>query len=146
MCFEDAWKEAAEGWGYRWAIHSRVEDPDVPLSPEYHQNVWIFRWWNPHLHHFGGRNRRTTISSAEEIIAYDLDKSCTHNQASLWSSQRNPFLKDYPSRYQALKYRPSRCKPSSIQNVIKLCDFGWSVYQDNKLRTTFCGTPLYVCP
>lgn len=32
------------------------------------------------------------------------------------------------------------------QNVIKLCDFGWSVYQDNKLRTTFCGTPLYVCP
>ncbi len=30
--------------------------------------------------------------------------------------------------------------------MIKLCDFGWSVYQDNKLRTTFCGTPLYVCP
>lgn len=36
--------------------------------------------------------------------------------------------------------------PSLTQNVIKLCDFGWSVYQDNKLRTTFCGTPLYVCP
>jgi serine/threonine protein kinase len=33
-----------------------------------------------------------------------------------------------------------------MQNVIKLCDFGWSVYQDNRLRTTFCGTPLYVCP
>lgn len=33
-----------------------------------------------------------------------------------------------------------------LQNVVKLCDFGWSVYQDNKLRTTFCGTPLYVCP
>ncbi|MCB0370483.1 MAG: protein kinase [Bdellovibrionales bacterium] len=29
---------------------------------------------------------------------------------------------------------------------MKLCDFGWSVHQDNKLRTTFCGTPLYVCP
>lgn len=40
-------------------------------------------------------------------------------------------------------------KPQNIvihDNVIKLCDFGWSVYQDNKLRTTFCGTPLYVCP
>jgi serine/threonine protein kinase len=30
--------------------------------------------------------------------------------------------------------------------VVKLCDFGWSVYLDNKLRSTFCGTPLYVCP
>ena len=33
-----------------------------------------------------------------------------------------------------------------FQNVIKLCDFGWSVHLDNKLRTTFCGTPIYVCP
>lgn len=33
-----------------------------------------------------------------------------------------------------------------LKNIIKLCDFGWSVHQDNKLRTTFCGTPLYVCP
>ncbi len=30
--------------------------------------------------------------------------------------------------------------------MLKLCDFGWSVHQDNKMRTTFCGTPLYVCP
>jgi serine/threonine protein kinase len=29
---------------------------------------------------------------------------------------------------------------------VKLCDFGWSVYHGNDLRTTFCGTPLYVSP
>ena len=29
---------------------------------------------------------------------------------------------------------------------MKLCDFGWSVRRDEKLRKTFCGTPLYVCP
>ena len=33
-----------------------------------------------------------------------------------------------------------------FKGVIKLCDFGWSVHLDNKMRTTFCGTPLYVCP
>lgn len=33
-----------------------------------------------------------------------------------------------------------------MQGVIKLCDFGWSVYCDTTLRTTFCGTPLYVGP
>lgn len=32
------------------------------------------------------------------------------------------------------------------ENIVKLCDFGWSVYRDQKLRNTFCGTPLYVCP
>lgn len=32
------------------------------------------------------------------------------------------------------------------ENVLKLCDFGWSVYCDSNLRTTFCGTPLYVGP
>lgn len=30
--------------------------------------------------------------------------------------------------------------------MVKLCDFGWSVHMDKNLRTTFCGTPLYVCP
>ena len=29
---------------------------------------------------------------------------------------------------------------------MKLCDFGWSVHMDKNLRTTFCGTPLYVSP
>jgi serine/threonine protein kinase len=33
-----------------------------------------------------------------------------------------------------------------IQNVVKLCDFGWSVYAGETLRNTFCGTPLYVGP
>lgn len=40
-------------------------------------------------------------------------------------------------------------KPENIvlsEGVVKLCDFGWSVYSDQTLRTTFCGTPLYVGP
>lgn len=40
-------------------------------------------------------------------------------------------------------------KPENIvlhEGVYKLCDFGWSVALGNKMRTTFCGTPLYVCP
>ena len=40
-------------------------------------------------------------------------------------------------------------KPENIvmhEGVVKVCDFGWSVHLDNKMRTTFCGTPLYVCP
>lgn len=40
-------------------------------------------------------------------------------------------------------------KPQNImihEGVIKVCDFGWSVYRGSQLRTTFCGTPLYLCP
>lgn len=35
-----------------------------------------------------------------------------------------------------------------INNVVKLADFGWSIYlgQDNEKRTTFCGTLDYVSP
>lgn len=28
----------------------------------------------------------------------------------------------------------------------KICDFGWSVYCSQDLRSTFCGTPLYLSP
>lgn len=27
-----------------------------------------------------------------------------------------------------------------------MCDFGWAVYCHDRLRSTFCGTPLYVSP
>ena len=33
-----------------------------------------------------------------------------------------------------------------MQGVYKLCDFGWATYACGDSRTTFCGTPLYVCP
>ena len=33
-----------------------------------------------------------------------------------------------------------------FQGVHKLCDFGWAAYTKGDTRTTFCGTPLYVCP
>lgn len=29
---------------------------------------------------------------------------------------------------------------------MKLCDFGWAVCKGTELRSTFCGTPLYVSP
>ena len=29
---------------------------------------------------------------------------------------------------------------------MKICDFGWSVCRSGELRSTFCGTPLYVSP
>ena len=32
------------------------------------------------------------------------------------------------------------------QGVVKVCDFGWSVYRGSQLRNTFCGTPLYLSP
>ena len=29
---------------------------------------------------------------------------------------------------------------------MKLCDFGWAVNKKQQLRSTFCGTPLYLSP
>jgi serine/threonine protein kinase len=40
-------------------------------------------------------------------------------------------------------------KPENVmlhEGVVKVCDFGWSVYRGVNLRTTFCGTPLYLSP
>jgi serine/threonine protein kinase len=32
------------------------------------------------------------------------------------------------------------------RGTVRICDFGWAVYHTSSLRTTFCGTPLYVSP
>ena len=41
-------------------------------------------------------------------------------------------------------------KPENLlinhNNVLKLCDFGWSVYLNNNKRETFCGTVEYMAP
>ena len=33
-----------------------------------------------------------------------------------------------------------------IQGTAKICDFGWSVYCPKEVRSTLCGTPLYLSP
>lgn len=33
-----------------------------------------------------------------------------------------------------------------MQSVIKLCDFGWSSFYSNEMKTTFCGTLDYLSP
>lgn len=33
-----------------------------------------------------------------------------------------------------------------MQGILKICDFGWAVVYEDKLRSTFCGTPLYISP
>ena len=33
-----------------------------------------------------------------------------------------------------------------FQGIAKLCDFGWSVYCPLEMRSTLCGTPLYLSP
>lgn len=33
-----------------------------------------------------------------------------------------------------------------IQGMAKICDFGWAVYEPQELRSTLCGTPLYLAP
>jgi len=33
-----------------------------------------------------------------------------------------------------------------FQGFAKICDFGWSVFNSKELRSTLCGTPLYLSP
>jgi serine/threonine-protein kinase ULK/ATG1 len=33
-----------------------------------------------------------------------------------------------------------------MQGMAKICDFGWAIYEPQGLRTTICGTPLYLAP
>lgn len=30
--------------------------------------------------------------------------------------------------------------------MAKICDFGWATYESKNLRSTICGTPLYLPP
>lgn len=50
---------------------------------------------------------------------------------------------------QEFKIMHRDIKPENIvieKGFLKLCDFGWAVSTENKLRKTFCGTPLYISP
>lgn len=50
---------------------------------------------------------------------------------------------------QTLKIMHRDIKPENVvivKGAVKLCDFGWAVCRGNTLRSTFCGTPLYVSP
>ena len=42
--------------------------------------------------------------------------------------------------------KPENLLISSENNELKICDFGWSVNQDDDMRTTFCGTYEYMAP
>ena len=33
-----------------------------------------------------------------------------------------------------------------MKGTAKICDFGWSVYCPKEVRSTLCGTPLYLSP
>ena len=69
----------------------------------------------------------------------------------------NQKLRFFQQICQAIKYIHSKnimhrdLKPENIlvnsQNVIKLCDFGWSAFFDeNEVRNSFCGTYEYMAP
>ena len=80
-------------------------------------------------------------------LYHQLRKSEPMNEAKVAGILKQ--VCDSVNEIHSLKIIHRDIKPENIvlhENVIKLCDFGWSVYQDNRLRTTFCGTPIYVCP
>jgi serine/threonine protein kinase len=54
----------------------------------------------------------------------------------------------HPPRHQTRKHTPHHRTHQTIQNnTVKICDFGWSIYNPTQtLRTTICGTPLYLAP
>lgn len=83
-----------------------------------------------------------------------IEKSITLSQESVSYITKNLL--------EAVKYMHSKkilhrdLKPENIvlilvklqitQGNLKLCDFGWAVYNSGQLRSTFCGTPLYFSP
>lgn len=52
----------------------------------------------------------------------------------------------YSPGHQAIEYCLSSCNCFISQGFAKICDFGWSVFNSKQLRSTLCGTPLYLSP
>jgi serine/threonine protein kinase len=50
-----------------------------------------------------------------------------------------------PQGHQTLEHIGSPSKLVLMQDMVKICDFGWSVNCPT-LRSTHCGTPLYSSP
>ena len=128
------------------AIYTLGQNPDVLEPSQYHKNVRMFWWCGKYIHHSGGGNGRAIIPPAEKISASVGDQDSICHAAGMLSGELNSFFENYTQGHKTWEHSPSRCIYHYMKNIIKLCDFGWSVHQDNKLRTTFCGTPLYVCP
>ena len=128
------------------SIQQRSQNPNVSQSSQHHQDVRPLRRPITHLHHLINSYGWATLPTVQTQLAYALGQSCRLYEADLyfywWASQQQ----DYSQRSQALEYCFAWSNTILIKGVIKLCDFGWSVHLDNKMRTTFCGTPLYVCP
>jgi len=146
MCTKANIKEIIKRWRDYWTICTLGEDSNVFESSKYCKDVWLLRRRTAYLYHSRSWIWRTVISSVKEVTSTSLSKNCVCNEAGLWSGSVDSFFKDYTPWYQTWEHSSSLSKTIFMQNVLKLCDFGWSVHQDNKMRTTFCGTPLYVCP
>lgn len=66
-------------------------------------------------------------------------------------SPNNPTKQQYQSRLSSgqtheMTHEEKINRMLDVSNVIKICDFGWSVKQDFDLRNTFCGTAEYMAP
>lgn len=64
---------------------------------------------------------------------------------SVLSCQVFAFQQYFAQRYQTIKHCHVKRTLIVIQDVCKLCDFGWAIYSQER-RNTYCGTLDYVCP
>jgi serine/threonine protein kinase len=92
----------------------------------------------------------TELSSEGQLLQL-IQKAKIHNKF-IPEAVVTPILRQICEgvRYMhTLKIIHRDIKPENIvmeRGVVKICDFGWAVYHNLNLRSTFCGTPLYVSP
>lgn len=88
---------------------------------------------------------RTVVQLPQEAQKSALGHDAEHRESSLPSAGLHARERDHPPGPQTIKYHLPGGTNASIQGLVKICDFGWSI-STNTMRGTFCGTPLYVSP
>lgn len=65
MCAQSNRKGYSQRVIDRGSVYQGGQDTDVPQSPQYHQDVRLFRRQAAHLHRSGDWHRRATLLAAE---------------------------------------------------------------------------------
>ena len=146
VCAENDWQILGNRVVDSGSIQQRSQNSNVSQSSQHNQNVRAIRRSITHLHYLINSDGWATLSAVQTQLTSALSQSCRLYEANLYIDWLASQQQNYSQRSQTIEHCFALSNIMLTKGVIKLCDFGWSVHLDNKMRTTFCGTPLYVCP
>ena len=124
-------KNTQEDIRRRHEIHkpagARDQDPKFSSPPQHHPSLLLLRRLRPRLPHDVVLQRRQPICQLEEIGPIPRAQGQAISQADLPRCVVHARPRYYPQRYQTLEHTAASSNVFATQDMVKICDFGWSI-------------------